>query len=94
MYEKYHHGIGEDGPSTGSGILTVYPNPTDGVLFVQTLRATSLPNQTYRIINLMGQTLQSGTFTAETQQIDVSNLPEGMYFISVGDVTRKFVVNK
>jgi hypothetical protein len=42
----------------------------------------------------MGQTLMRGIITAETQQIDVSNLPQGMYFISVGDVTRKFIVNK
>ena len=89
------HGIEEDGPSTGSGTagtLAVYPNPTNGVLFVETRRATSLPDQTYRITNLMGQTLLTGQITAETQQINVSSLPEGMYFITVGDVTRKFVV--
>jgi hypothetical protein len=93
MYEKYHHGIGEDGPSTGSGILTVYPNPTDGVLFVETRRATSLPAANeYHIANLMGQTVQTGNLNAETQQINVSGLPQGMYFISLGDMTRKFVV--
>ena len=72
--------------------IAVYPNPTDGVLFVQTLRATSLPNQTYRITNLMGQTLLTGQIMAETQQIDVAALPEGVYFITVGETTRKFVV--
>ena len=41
----------------------------------------------------MGQTLKIGNITAETQQIDVTNLPQGMYFISVGDATRKFIVN-
>ena len=86
------HGVDEDGPSTGSGTLTVYPNPTDGILFVQTLRATSLPDQTYRITNLMGQTLLTGSISAETQQIDISTLPAGMYFISVDGQTVKFVV--
>ena len=86
------HGIEEDGPSTSSGTMTVYPNPTDGVLFVQTLRATSLHTQTYRITNLMGQTLLTGQITSERQQIDVSNLPEGMYFITFAGETRKFVV--
>ncbi|MBR3493457.1 MAG: leucine-rich repeat domain-containing protein [Bacteroidales bacterium] len=92
VYEEWHNGIEEDGPSTGIGTLTVYPNPTDGVLFVQTLRATSLPTQTYHITNLMGQTVQTGNLTAETQQIDVSGLPKGMYFITLGEETRKFVV--
>ena len=94
IYEELH-GINEDGPSTGSGTagtLTVYPNPTDGVLFVQTLRATSLPAETYCITNLTGQTVLSGSITDETLQIDVTGLAEGMYFISVGEETRKFVV--
>ena len=95
IYQQYHEGIEEDGSSTGSGTagtLTVYPNPTDGVLFVQTVHAPSLPGQTYCISNLMGQTLMTGIITAENQQINVSELPQGMYFISIGDMTRKFVV--
>ena len=91
IYAELHNGINEDGPSTGSGTFAVYPNPTDGILFVQTLRATSLPNQTYRITNLMGQTLLKGRISAETQQIDITILPAGMYFISVGETTLKFM---
>ena len=86
------HGIEEDGPLTGSGALTIYPNPTDGVLFVETHGRASLPDQTYHITNLMGQTLMTGAITSETQQIDVSNLPDGMYFIIFAGETRKFVV--
>ena len=89
------HGVEEDGPSTGSGTagtFTVYPNPTNGVLFVETQNFASLQNQTYRITNLMGQTFLSGNINADNQQIDVSGLPEGMYFITIADETRKFVV--
>jgi hypothetical protein len=86
------HGVEEDGPSTSSGTLTVYPNPTNGVLFIETHGSASLPDQTYRISNLMGQTLMTGNITADTQQIAVPSLPQGMYFITVGDQTRKFVV--
>ena len=98
VYKEWHNGIEEDGPSTPStgsgtaGTFTVYPNPTDGVLFVETRRATSLPAETYRITNLMGQTVHTGSLNAETQQIDVSDLPQGMYFITVGGATQKFVV--
>ena len=95
VYEQYHFGVEEDGPSTpstGSGTFTVYPNPTHSVLFVETVCTPSLPSQTYRITNMMGQTLMTGQIIAETQQIDVSGLPQGMYFITMGEVTRKFVV--
>ena len=88
------HGVDEDSPSMGSGTFAVYPNPTDDVLFVETRHGTSLPDQTYRITNLMGQTVLSGNINADNQQIDVSSLPKGMYFITVADETRKFVVNK
>jgi len=90
IYEELH-GIEEDGPSTGSGILMVYPNPTHGVLFVETQCIASLP-ATYCITNLMGQTLLTGQITAETQQIDVTGLPQGMYFITFAGETRKFVM--
>ena len=88
-------GVEENGPSTGSGAtrtLTVYPNPANNVLFVETRRATSLPVGTYRIVNPIGQTVMEGQITTEKQQIDVRNLPKGVYFITVGDATRKFVV--
>ena len=88
VYKVYHNGLDDH----EDDVFAVYPNPTNGVLFVQTLRATSLPGETYRITNLMGQTLMTGQITSETQQIDVSNLQKGMYFITFTGETRKFVV--
>ena len=86
-------GIEENGPSTGSGTLTVYPNPTHGILFVETRHGTSLPDATkFQITNTMGQILMTGQITGETQQIDVTNLPQGMYFIAIDGVSQRFVV--
>jgi hypothetical protein len=92
IYNELHN-IKEDSPSSDLGAFAVYPNPANGVLFVQTLRATSLQaEQQYRIANLIGQTLLQGHITNETQQINIEKLPAGMYFISVGNTTQKFVV--
>ena len=71
---------------------SIYPNPANDILFVETEHAPSLPDQSYRITNLMGQTLLSGNITAENQQIDIEELPAGMYFITFAGETRKFVV--
>lgn len=83
--------------TTADDGFRVFPNPTDGPIYVETLRATSL--REYRIINLMGQTLMAGPINAvETrqgtslQQIDVSKLPSGIYFITIGEMTRKLMV--
>ena len=90
IYEELHHGIEE---STDDAVFAVYPNPTAGVLFVETRHGTSLPNQNeYRISNPLGQTLIQGQITNETQQINIEKLPAGMYFITLANETRKFVV--
>ena len=96
IYAELHNGIDEDGPSTASGTFTVYPNPASGILTVS-VRLPQCDSPTteqteYQISNLMGQTLLQGRISAETQQIDISTLPAGMYFISVGKQTVKFVV--
>ena len=72
-------------------VFAIYPNPTDGILTIQH-SSFRIPHSSFRITNLMGQILQTGQITAESQQINVSNLPEGMYFITIGEGTRKFVV--
>ena len=85
------HGVEEDSPSMGLGTLTVYPNPTNGVLTIHHSEF-HIHHSEFQIANLMGQTVLSGNINAENQQIDVSSLPQGMYFITVGEATRKFVV--
>ena len=87
VYQEYHNGIEEDGPLTRSGTFTIYPNPTEGVITI-----SGFPMGEYRIGNMMGQTVQTGNLNAENQQIDVSGLPEGLYFITFAGETRKFVV--
>ena len=67
----------------------VFPNPTHGVITIETRHVTSLP---YRISNMLGQTLMTGMIHGETQQVDVSGLPGGLYFITLGEVTKKVVV--
>ena len=77
--------------------IKVYPNPTNGILFVETVCTPSLPAE-YIITNVTGQTLLSGHITDEIQQIDVSGLAEGMYFVRIqsdrGIVTEKINVIK
>ncbi|MBR7021919.1 MAG: T9SS type A sorting domain-containing protein, partial [Bacteroidales bacterium] len=86
------HGVEEN---VGDSFV-VYPNPTNGVLTVS-MRLPQCDSPTtgqtkYLIINLMGQTILQGSISAENQQIDISSLPAGMYFISVDGETVKFVV--
>ena len=76
----------------------VYPNPTDGVIFVGTHSVRPWCERThsmrpydteYRITNVLGQTLMSGTLTESS--IDVSALPSGLYFLTVDGQTVKLM---
>ena len=67
----------------------LFPNPTNGMITVETQSIASLP---YRIANMLGQTMMTGTIHGESQQVDVSGLPSGMYFVSVGNNTKKLVI--
>ena len=68
-------------PSTGSGTLTVYPNPAKDRF---TIEGTGV----ITVTNTLGQTVL-------TQEIDgktTIELPQGMYFVKLGGATRKIVI--
>jgi hypothetical protein len=47
---------------------------------------------TYRITNLLGQTLLTGILTASP--LDVSSLSNGIYFLKIDNFSIKFIVNQ
>ena len=77
------------------GGFRVYLNPTDGVIIVETQGIASQSGMVpeFRIVNVMGQTLMTGRINEKSQQVDVSRLPAGMYFITVGELTKNVVIN-
>jgi hypothetical protein len=71
--------------------FVVYPNPTNSILHVELKEATGKQNENYElsIRNLIGEELIHTTNFPQTSQVDVSNLPNGVYFISVRDSQQK-----
>jgi CubicO group peptidase (beta-lactamase class C family) len=59
--------------------IRVFPNPVQDVLTIQIQARESLA---YRLINVRGQTFHKG-HVRELEQIDVSLLPEGVYFLQL-----------
>ena len=73
----------------------VFPNPAQDWITVWLPPCDSPAVESeYRITNLLGQTLMTGTFSAEVLQLDVSHLSTGMYFITVGNQTQKLEVKQ
>ena len=74
-------GIEEDGPSTGSGTFIVYPNPAKDRV---TVEGTGM----FIVTNALGQTILTKEIDGQTTVA----LPQGMYFVKLGNETRKIVV--
>ena len=85
IYIELHNGIEESDNQT----FSVYPNPAKGFITIE----TEEENAVYEIVNIMGQTVFSGSLNG-AKQVNVSGLSDGMYFIKVGQKTVKFVVGK
>ena len=71
--------------------LRMYPNPVKSILRVE---AIGIDESTYRIVNMLGQTVMRGT---NMSNINVGNLNNGVYFIEVSTesekVSKKFIKN-
>lgn len=74
----------------GDNDIAVYPNPTTGLLYIKSNNIAS----EYHIVNAIGQTVLTNIITSENQQIDISNLPNGVYFVKIAENTVKLVVKK
>ena len=78
--------ITETSESLADGGFRVFPNPTNGMVTIVG------GHNEYRIANMMGQTLLTGSLNGETLTLDVSSLASGLYFITVNHQTQKLLV--
>lgn len=68
----------------------LFPNPTTSTL---TIQYTSTQNLSLTIYNLQGKPILQTIHLSNqpNQQIDISTLPSGMYFLKTGESVKKFV---
>jgi len=59
--------------------LKAYPNPVIDILILE----TDEKQQRYQVINMQGEIVLNGNITAVLQEIDFTNLPHGIYLLSV-----------
>jgi len=87
------HGLNET-PNTA---FTIYPNPTSNHLVITYITNSDIPSPStptpYHITTLLGQTVKSGLITSDNQQIDIHDLNQGFYFITIGEITQKIIIH-
>jgi hypothetical protein len=73
--------------------MTAFPNPTTGIIDINYTNANS--NVTLDVIDFMGKTVLTKTFSEGNKQLDLSGFAKGIYFIrarEVGVAALKIVV--
>jgi hypothetical protein len=86
-------GVGQCNPSDieqlnteSRNAIKVYPNPTDGLLYVESDTQTE-----YRLLNLTGICLQKGQLHKGRNELDSRALPPGLYLLQAGNEVIKVV---
>jgi hypothetical protein len=70
--------------------VSVYPNPTRGVIEVRTNRSEALP---YAVYDAVGRQLESGVWpNGRTAQLDLGPRPAGLYLLRIGEGRRAMQV--
>ena len=59
--------------------LKIFPNPSNGIFIIK----TTITNSSYKIHNLIGQTIKSGFINNGENSIDIRNSIDGIYFITI-----------
>jgi hypothetical protein len=71
-------------PSFEEKGLKIFPNPSNDIVTIQGLKSAT--NRKYRIINLAGSEMMQGSLgSSDTETIQVSSLPNGMYLLILMD---------
>lgn len=74
----------------GNNQLTVYPNPTDGILHIQSTGVL----QTVKVLNSLGEIVQQFTLNASKLSIDLSSYPAGIYTLYLQEEGKISAVGK
>jgi hypothetical protein len=94
-YSGYTYDLKDVFPEAGVGVqevehnnhISLYPNPA-----VDQLNVTLNKNAEMTIYNIMGQAVMTMEGRVGVNTIDLSNFTSGIYFISAGNDTQKFIV--
>lgn len=83
IYEEHHQ---TTPPSDNK--ISVYPNPAYDFILINVKQPTH-----YTISDIFGKTILKGIISSDNQQINIENLPDGMYFVNINNQIVKIIKN-
>ena len=64
--------------------ITIYPNPANDKLYIE---SEQLINQNIEIYDLNGKLINSKIIGSSNTEIDIADLPQGIYFVKISNIT-------
>ena len=71
-------------------ILNIFPNPNTGYLNITTSK--NAIDRIIQIYNVLGETVYSSKITNESQSIDLTSIPKGIYYIETGNKIQRLII--
>lgn len=69
----------------------LFPNPTSGLLYVESCDTPQTPLGSIRLFDLLGRPVLNKECNNSNTEISVAHLPKGMYWISIGKQRKIFI---
>lgn len=69
----------------------IFPNPSNGIIQIDLEYSFIIADAEYSIVDVQGHIMLNNNLTESKTTIDISHLPEGIYFIELKNKTDKFV---
>ncbi len=66
-----------------SNSFSIYPNPANDIIHIN--ESNSLTNESYSIVNTLGQTVLSGKLENQHSTINIKTIEAGIYFLQLGN---------
>jgi len=80
--------------SNSTTSISLFPNPTSGVLNINSVEVTS----SFEVFNLIGSKVFSSTLTKGNNNVDLSGLANGSYFVKLNSdnqvISKKIIISK
>ncbi|MBO6117746.1 MAG: T9SS type A sorting domain-containing protein, partial [Bacteroidales bacterium] len=76
----------------GNASINIYPNPAKDVITLDIEHLTLNNADAVVIFNTAGQVVYKSNIQNQISQIDVSSLKNGVYYIKVGNTTKKLII--
>jgi hypothetical protein len=72
-------------------VVTLYPNPSSGVLNIE---LNTNENNNFEIYSIDGKLISTGTIFNGTAQLNVQEFANGRYMLRIGSIVERFEINK